>query len=193
MVDSKLILDIIVAILLVATIAYAIMLNRRLSELRRNRDDLARLVNAFNDATQRAEAGIPKLRRAAEEAGSALQERVEKAQSLRDDLAFMIERADAMANRLEGSVRQARDVKIPAAPAPAAVHGAAAAMPAGPALGAQPRRPAPAPAAPSPAASAAPALGGLASGFGDMAGEDSFEDDRSEAERELLRALQSVR
>jgi len=118
--DYKLILDVIVAILLAATIGYALMLNRRLGELRRNRDDLARLVNAFNDATARAEAGIPKLRRAADEAGATLQERVEKAQTLRDDLAFMIERAEGMANRLEGTVRQARDVKIPPSAQPQA-------------------------------------------------------------------------
>lgn len=193
--DSKLILDVIVAILLAATIGYAIMLNRRLSELRKNRDDLARLVNAFNDATQRAEAGIPKLRRAAEEAGSTLQERVEKAQSLRDDLAFMIERADAMANRLEGTVRQAREVKIPvpnSGPAPSTA-------------------PNPSHSSPSHSSSSHAGQGaGMAGGTGSMSGrraappppagpsfgmadDDSFDDERSEAERELLRALQSVR
>src|SRR5262249_11494618 len=117
--DPKLILDVIVAILLAATIAYAAMLNSRLGQLRKNRDDLAKLVSAFNEATARAEGGIPKLRRAADEAGATLQERVEKAQSLRDDLAFMIERADAMANRLENSVKSARD-GMKAAPGSAA-------------------------------------------------------------------------
>jgi hypothetical protein len=193
--DYKLILDIIVAILLAATIGYALMLNRRLGELRRNRDDLARLVNAFNDATARAEAGIPKLRRAADEAGATLQERVEKAQTLRDDLAFMIERAEGMANRLEGTVRQARDVKVPPsaqgqasspspgpspapAPAPAAQTASRPSMarPQASPQASQPHSPAP---QPSP-------------NFGPM-GDDVYDDDRSEAERELLRALQSVR
>ncbi len=158
--DYKLALDVIVAILLAATIVYAVILNSRLNQLRKNRDEMARLVAAFNDATARAEAGIPKLRRAAEEAGATLQERVEKAQSLRDDLAFMIERADSMANRLEGSVRAAR-----AEPKPA--PGAASRPAAG-------GRTAPAAAAPA-------------------SGEDEMEDERSEAERELLRALQAVR
>jgi hypothetical protein len=106
------------------------------------------------------------LRRAAEDAGAALQERVEKAQSLRDDLAFMIERADSMAGRLEDTVRQARgEVRPPAAASP---------------------RPA-APGRPSPAPSPAP----LESRPADDA--VAAEDERSEAERELLRALQSVR
>jgi len=205
--DYKLILDVIVAILLAATIGYALMLNRRLGELRRNRDDLARLVNAFNDATARAEAGIPKLRRAADEAGATLQERVEKAQTLRDDLAFMIERAEAMANRLEGTVRQARDVKIP--PSSAASATAPASAGPAPSMGGSPlsagsmssggmssgsmssgasrpsmgrSQPAPQPAPPPPSQ---PQFGPL--------GDDAYDDERSEAERELLRALQSVR
>ncbi|MFD2235352.1 DUF6468 domain-containing protein, partial [Phaeospirillum tilakii] len=120
-VDWKLLLDIVVSVLMVATIAYATRLNARLAALRKNRDDLARTILGFNEATLRAESSIPKLRKAAEEAGQALQDRVEKAQSLRDDLAFMIERADTMANRLENAVRSAR-VEPPArpvAPAPA--------------------------------------------------------------------------
>jgi hypothetical protein len=114
-VDWKLILDILVSVLLVATIGFAIQLNGRLSALRKNRDDMAKIIVNFNEATVRAESSIPKLRKAAEEAGQALQERVEKAQSLRDDLAFMIERADTMANRLENAVRSAR-TEVRAAP-----------------------------------------------------------------------------
>lgn len=157
--DYRIILDVIVAILLGATIIYAIMLNKRIGQLRQSRDDLVKLIAAFNEATQRAEAGIPKLKRAAEEASGSLQERVEKAQSLRDDLAFMIERADAMANRLENAVRSTRsDAGRPIAGGK----------------------------------SNPPRMGSAASAA--VAATAAIEDDeRSEAERELLRALQSVR
>ena len=169
--DIKLFLDVVVSILLAVTIAYAAMLHSRLGQLRKNREDLAKLVAAFNEATARAEGGIPKLRRAADEAGAALQERVEKAQSLRDDLAFMIERADAMANRLESGVKSARDGLKPSP---------GSAVPPRPSVA----RPAtPPPAAPAFAVGAAPVA----------ATAEDFEDERSEAERELLRALQSVR
>src|SRR5579859_1009382 len=167
--DDKLnlLLDVIIIVLLAATIVYAVILNSRLAQLRDNRDDLARLVAAFNDATARAESGIPRLRRAAEEAGTALQERVEKAQTLRDDLAFMIERADSMAGKLENSVRQAREEVRPAAPPPAMPQVA-------------PARVSRAKAEPPPPAA-------------EPAGSESVDDERSEAERELLRALQAVR
>ncbi len=157
-----LVLDVIIAALLVATIIYAGMLNKRLNVLRKNRDDMAKLISQFNEATVRAESSIPKLRKAAEDAGHGLQERVEKAHSLRDDLAFMIERADAMADRLEAAVRAARSEAKPS-PAPTS------------------------PIKPLSTASLRPAAGPASSV------EPPDEDERSEAERELLRALQSVR
>ena len=70
--DYKLILDLMVAALLLVTIVYAWILNQRLGQLRRNRDDLAKVVSSFNEATARAEAGIPKMRKAADESGQAL-------------------------------------------------------------------------------------------------------------------------
>lgn len=159
-----LVLDVIIAVLLVATIVYAVMLNRRLSVLRRNGEEMARLISRFNEATMRAESSIPQLRRTAEDAGEALQERVERAQALRDDLAFMIERADAMADRLEKSVRSARNEAkaVPRSVRPVSLGALAQAGEEGP---------------------------GPGGGSADMA----LDDERSEAERELLRALQQAR
>lgn len=212
--DWKVILDLVIAVLLLATIGYAMTLNSRLTQLRRNRDDLARIIVSFNEATVRAESSIPKLKKAAEEAGMSLQERVDKAQSLRDDLAFMIERADSMANRLESAVRQSRnESRIPAA---APVGG-------GNATGGQTTTPMPstllgggfgaATAAPRPSASSTVAPGNPyvapATGRGGVgtagtvappsrsitspASSTDIEDERSQAELELLRALQAMR
>ena len=126
---TQTILDLVVILLLVPTIIYAVILNRRLVALRRSRDELARIVASFNDATLRAEAGIPKLKKATTEANQTLKERVDKAQTLRDDLAFMVQRAEELANRLEAAVRAARSEGIAtpfaAAHAPAATFAAA--------------------------------------------------------------------
>lgn len=188
--DFRVLLDLVIACLLIATIGYAITLNNRLTALRRNRDQMAKIIASFNEATVRAESSIPKLRRAADEAGGGLQERVEKAQSLRDDLAFMIERADTMANRLENAVRNARtEVRTPQPVAAAAGSGSA------PRAQWSGSGPSPGAAAPMPIA---PAIGPV---FGRSAqqatvsaiGDEDDSDERSEAERELLRALQSMR
>ena len=100
----ELFINVVVICLLVPTIVFAVILNKRLEILRNSRTDLGRLIEAFNDATTRAESGIPKLKQAADSAGSLLRDQIQKAQTLRDDMAFMIERADALAERLENSM-----------------------------------------------------------------------------------------
>ncbi|MCA1941274.1 MAG: DUF6468 domain-containing protein, partial [Caenispirillum bisanense] len=127
--DLKLILDVVVVLLLIPTIVFAVILNNRLGVLRKNRDELARLIAHFNEATVRAESGIPRLRKAAEDAGKGLQDRVERANALRDDLAFLCERADETALKLEQTLRAARN-EMKAVPGAAAVQAPAA--PAGP-------------------------------------------------------------
>ena len=110
----ELFINIVVICLLVPTIIFAIILNKRLEVLRNSRADLGRLIEAFNDATTRAESGIPRLKQAADSAGSLLREQIQKAQTLRDDMAFMIERADTIVQRLENSMRS-----VPAGTRPA--------------------------------------------------------------------------
>lgn len=223
-------ISLVIIALLIPTIAYAVILNRKLSALRKSRDEFAKVIANFNDATLRAEAAIPKLKKATHEASVALKDRVEKAQALRDDLAFMIERAEEMATKLESGVRVARSEAAfgttaaqpapattpsmlagalrPAAPEPAATARAATPVMAAKAAGmasaqfedaaidlrnalnaaraearvTEARQPAPAAAAPP-----------LRAPRKSLADELGLTEDRSEAERELLKALQAGR
>lgn len=99
-------LDLIVALLLVATIGYAIRLDRRLRTVRRERADLERVATNFEAAIGRAEEGLSAIKATAEQ----VQGGREEAKRLHDDLNFLIERADGLADRLEHAVRSARDV-----------------------------------------------------------------------------------
>ena len=158
----SLILDILVAVLLVVTIGYAVTLNKRLSALRRDKGELERLARGFAETTEKAEMGIGELRAMTD----LLQERIGRAESLRDDLVFLMERGNAAADRLEGVVRDARDK---AGGAPVAAGPEAPAANAKPAAAPKPRE---APVA-NPAERPAP-------------------DDVSDAERELLKALRTA-
>jgi hypothetical protein len=153
-------LSIAVILLLAVTLFHAVRLERRLGVLKRDRAALEALVKGFNDATIRAEAATARLRGAAEGAGKALSVQLEGAENLKSDLAFLIERGESLADRLDAGVRSARQV----APAPAA-----AAAPA-----ARTAFPDSAPVANDPPAGAEPRL-------------------RSQAERDLLRALKLAR
>ncbi|AWU93985.1 DUF6468 domain-containing protein [Azospirillum ramasamyi] len=99
----SIIIDVVMVGLLAATIAYAIILNRQIIALRESRGEMAELIQGLNDAMARAETGVRTLKKAAGDTGEELQRTVNKAQTLRDELEFMIEAADALANRL-GSV-----------------------------------------------------------------------------------------
>jgi Tfp pilus assembly protein PilO len=107
-VTFALILDMLIAILLVATIVYAFMLNRRLAQLRSDQSELEALANQFNDATIRAEESIHKLTGSADEMKRDVQDTLRKAEALRDDLNFLIDRAGVSADKLEESVRNNR-------------------------------------------------------------------------------------
>ena len=100
-----LVLDILVAILLVITIGYAWTLNKRLGLLRQDKGELEKMALNFHTATDRAEDSIARLKINVE----TLQDCMEKAESLRDDLVFLSERGGAAADRLEVAVRAARD------------------------------------------------------------------------------------
>lgn len=100
-----LIIDIAVAVLLVVTIGYAITLNKRLNRLRKDKKDLEGLARTFGESTLRAEENLNQLRTVAQ----ALDIQMERAQTLRDDIAFLADRGGSTADRLEELVREARD------------------------------------------------------------------------------------
>jgi len=124
----------------------------------------------------RAEAGITALRQAAEDIGRQLQQKIELAQTLRDDLAYMVDRSGGVADRLEGAIRSHRQTTTPA---PAAAEEPVAARPAEPKRR-EPPRPAPKQAAETAVAGEKPPPTRV-SGF------------PSRAERELRRVLDARR
>ena len=106
-----LIIDIVVAILLMVTIGYAIVLNKRLGNLRRDRGELEKLAINFHASTTRADESITRLTSSV----GGLQDQIGKAESMRDDLIFLTERGSSAADRLEESVRFSRgDVPVDA-------------------------------------------------------------------------------
>jgi hypothetical protein len=100
--------DLTIVALLIVTIAFAAVLNRRLAAWRQDRGEFERLIAQFNQAAARAETGVERLKAASEQTGKTLQQAVTKGQSLRDDLAYLIERAEPLADRMTEGVRAAR-------------------------------------------------------------------------------------
>ncbi len=108
--ELGLLIDVLGAVLLVVVIVYAFRLNRSLSALKANKAELDTLIETFTQSTNRAEASVARLKSSATETATALQANVSKAQELRDDLAFMTDRGEELANRLEAAIKNARTV-----------------------------------------------------------------------------------
>ena len=111
MASLELIINIIIITLLVPTIVYTYRLNNNLKVLRQNQNSLAQLVNALNDATFKAENSIPKIKSVTEHSSEGLKEVVDCAKELKDDLLFINERADNLADRLENVISTGRNIK----------------------------------------------------------------------------------
>ncbi|MEQ9146367.1 MAG: DUF6468 domain-containing protein [Parvibaculaceae bacterium] len=97
-------LDGLVAILLVATIFYSALLDRRLKALRSGQDGLRHTIDQLNTATARAEVSIGQLKQASGEVDSGLSEQVRRARSVADELSVMVTSGNKLADRLSGEI-----------------------------------------------------------------------------------------
>lgn len=107
--NLALVLDGAIALLLVATIGYAAVLNRRLTALRRTRSEMEALVGQFSEVAERAQSGLAEVQRAASQSGETLEKHLGEARGLADDLAFMVEKGNGLADRLDNQISAARE------------------------------------------------------------------------------------
>lgn len=92
-VDYRLLLDGIIVLLLVLTIAYASLLNRRLGRLRGGRAELEAASRSFAEAALRLDSNLKGLKATAEGAGGILQKRIDRASALSQQLGDLIDRS----------------------------------------------------------------------------------------------------
>jgi len=184
-VPYTLLIDVVVALLLVVTISYAVRLNKRLGMMRRDKAELEKLAIAFSESTVRADESLGRLRSTAD----MMQRQIESAQGLHDDLAYLIDRGEKAADRLEEAVRVSRDFDRRSA------KPSSSEMPAETSKDAPPQKSAPG--ASASGRPAAPEVNDINEGMSRPApavkpreGEDVST--RTEAERELLKALRSA-
>jgi hypothetical protein len=104
------ILDILLVVLLTATLFHAVRLERALGVLKRDRSALETLVADFNASTRAAETGIERLHVAADGSGRQIQRQIDTATTLKEDLTFLVQRGEGLADRLDEGVRAARPI-----------------------------------------------------------------------------------
>ena len=98
-------------------LVYAWRLDRRLSALDKNRQQMEKFVGDFSGAIARAEKAIRTLQETAQDTGVDIDQHFSRAGSLRDELTFLIDAADKIATRLTNSSSQAQSDALTRRPA----------------------------------------------------------------------------
>jgi len=123
-----LVADVVVAVLLVATLFYVRRFSVRLEAIRAGRAEFEKLIGDLTKSTDQAASHLHQFKTTAEVAGRDLQARIERAQGLAaefgrigDDLKLLTNRAESASNRLETAIGQSRQSPVAGAAAPAAM------------------------------------------------------------------------
>ncbi len=97
-------MDLSVALMLGLTIYYCIKLNKRIQILQDSKSELALLIKQFDESTQQATSSITEIQKASKKINENIQAKLDKANYIADDLAFMIERGNKTADKMEGRI-----------------------------------------------------------------------------------------
>ncbi|MDJ0685650.1 MAG: DUF6468 domain-containing protein [Alphaproteobacteria bacterium] len=109
--NLSLILDLVVAVLLVAVIIYAVRLNAALRTIKESKAELETLLAGFGASTAQAEDAIRRIKEASGSNSAALKGLLGDAETLRDDLSYLIERGERVAGALETGVTRRRETQ----------------------------------------------------------------------------------
>jgi hypothetical protein len=100
-------LELLLSILLAATLVYCIVLERRLASVRKGQDGLKRMIGDLNGAIANAGASLRALKMAAGEAAETLDERLKRARALSDELSLLTNSGERIAQRFDRAAPQA--------------------------------------------------------------------------------------
>lgn len=186
----SLVMDIVIICLLAVCIVQCVRLSRRITALRESRKEMDATIKQFFEASAKAELAIRNFQKAASDTSRKLDADTKKGQMLTDELRFMIDSGNGLAERLESVVDRGKVLP----PKPEMREAPPAEMPRmdaqAPQAKAEPRGldEVQAAAAKEPAA---PEMREADDGDGEKSGGRG--EGRSRAEQELLKALQNMR
>jgi len=116
--NAPLIVEISLIALLAITLVYCIVLERKLSALRKGQDGLKQTIVELNGAIATAGASMRTLKHAAAGAAETLDARLESARAMIDELSLMTASGERIAERIaQGPVAKGSPAKNPMLPA----------------------------------------------------------------------------
>ena len=108
--NVDIILNVVISLLLLITIVFCYALSRRISAFNSNKTELAKFLLEFNDSIHRAENNINQLKEMGSQVDENLKAQIKRARFLANDLSFLSEKGETVAQSLEGRINMTRDV-----------------------------------------------------------------------------------
>jgi hypothetical protein len=112
----SLIINLMMAALLLATMVYCRRLNARIKVLQDSKSELARIIREFDESTTRATESIAEIHRATTRISENIQHKIDKANFLANDLEYMIEKGNKITGKVDPT--PVRPARVPEAPPP---------------------------------------------------------------------------
>ncbi|MFZ4541930.1 MAG: DUF6468 domain-containing protein [Rickettsiales bacterium] len=110
-------MNLMMAGLLLATIIYCLKLNARIKVLQDSKSELARIIREFDDSTQRATQNINEIHAATMRISENMQHKIDKANYLADDLEALLDKGNKMAGKVDAAPVRPTRQDLPAASA----------------------------------------------------------------------------
>lgn len=107
------ILELALSTLLAATLVYCIVLERRLSAVRKGQDGLKSMIGELNAAIAGAGASLRALKAAAATAADTLDDRLKRARALADELSLLSSSGERIAQRFDRAATTAPSQPLP--------------------------------------------------------------------------------
>lgn len=101
-------IELLVAVLLAVTIAYCVLVNRKLVQLRSDQSELKTIVRELHVATNQAEHAIAGLRQGAQNADRSLTQQIERVRELDEQITTNIDKGEALLLKLSAVTRGQR-------------------------------------------------------------------------------------
>ena len=98
-------IELLVAVLLAVTIAYCVLVNRKLVQLRSDQSELKTIVRELHVATNQAEHAIAGLRQGAQNADRSLTQQIERVRELDEQITTNIDKGEALLLKLSAVTR----------------------------------------------------------------------------------------
>lgn len=106
-------IDVVMMGALAVTIFYGLKLSQKFDMLRADRKAFDQLISSLNLAASRAELAIKSMKQAAIDSGDGLQQKVNAARALADELEIVVEAGDNLAERLSVLAEKSRKATAP--------------------------------------------------------------------------------